>query len=999
MVLLLQSGSAGDLSKRYRCRQCPYLSNSRTQFLYHKQFHRPRDAPFKCMYCSYNVSRRHLLHQHLRVHHNQKEGSQSEVQSQENSTETLSVSFNDINTADMTEIPLVWVLRSGSFQKMFKCRWCPHVNMRKINIQEHEKMHRTNENKKSSSDTSHLQFKLFCPDCNYTCNNAGVLASHVKVHQGFYGEIRCLVDPTRSEADQIRELQNSMRIIEPEVVIKEESNNYSEEAEDEKRGVENEPLSSQPENAYNHTSNFEEAPDVVEDTKKILSFCSKCPARFFFKKELRIHSKFHTIHLPFRCSFCTYTARQRPHLLAHYKVHTEEYQQRTEGLIGSYAVSPEYPQPKTTVSTKESNTIEGVVWTVASPESTMENPKAKDGNQVKPSAKYSCHRCPAKFFKSVALQYHLTLHGGSHQHRCKYCDYTVKTYGNLIKHQIVHEEDSKDKVSKTLKFSYEFPISGEDIVQSPLNFQLKNEDLTTIEESVKRRTDPQFGTLIHGSPEFIYPTYLKNGKIKEKRYKCHKCPSAFEKRDQYRIHLSLHGSKQKYKCEKCDYSVKYYANYVQHMRKHQSHDEALKARNNKNDALPSELRDLSLIGKPTVENESQSCEFTLFKKQTIILQERKKHLDGNEEKKTYDCSHCPYVSHRKDAFENHTRKHYYVSKIRSGFECPHCDYSAPQGNYIREHSKIHFSVAQRYKAEAYLKCEKIELWCCEDNLKDEGQTSDSNVLIFKDRGEEIENRFFPPLDDVCLDEDENKWKMYVNPKTGEPEKEDAKNLPSNQNSILFRTESELVTTSFDSQSEFLIEMVEETCEEENKKPSTEKVKPKIKRWRGKNWKCKKCPHAFGKRDQYMRHVALHGSNQRHNCDICDYSVKFYTNYVQHMRMHQMHEPNRVIFVKKNYQNLEESTRKSVAKKDFEAGLTEVDTLNECPGESAQKETSSTIDEQIKATTEVVNEQENSNWKGGIEIFAVSDDRGTEGENSCMTACGREGKVEITTSMK
>lgn len=57
--------------------------------------------------------------------------------------------------------------------------------------------------------------------------------------------------------------------------------------------------------------------------------------------------------------------------------------------------------------------------------------------------------------------------------------------------------------------------------------------------------DPEFGLLIHGSPDFVYPTYVKNGKLKEKRYKCHKCPSAFEKREQYKIHLSLHGSKQR----------------------------------------------------------------------------------------------------------------------------------------------------------------------------------------------------------------------------------------------------------------------------------------------------------------------------------------------------------------------------------------------------------------------------------------------------------------------
>ena len=55
-------------SKRYKCAACPYVSDSKSQFVYHKQFHRPRGAPYKCPKCSYNVSRRHLLNQHLKVH-------------------------------------------------------------------------------------------------------------------------------------------------------------------------------------------------------------------------------------------------------------------------------------------------------------------------------------------------------------------------------------------------------------------------------------------------------------------------------------------------------------------------------------------------------------------------------------------------------------------------------------------------------------------------------------------------------------------------------------------------------------------------------------------------------------------------------------------------------------------------------------------------------------------------------------------------------------------
>ena len=49
---------------------------------------------------------------------------------------------HDLDTKHFTDIPLVWVSRRGDFVKMYKCRYCPHVNFRKININDHEKMHR-----------------------------------------------------------------------------------------------------------------------------------------------------------------------------------------------------------------------------------------------------------------------------------------------------------------------------------------------------------------------------------------------------------------------------------------------------------------------------------------------------------------------------------------------------------------------------------------------------------------------------------------------------------------------------------------------------------------------------------------------------------------------------------------------------------------------------------------------------------------------------------------
>lgn len=43
--------------------------------------------------------------------------------------------LTDSATVNLADIPLTWVSRGSKFYKMFKCRHCPHVNVRKANIQ------------------------------------------------------------------------------------------------------------------------------------------------------------------------------------------------------------------------------------------------------------------------------------------------------------------------------------------------------------------------------------------------------------------------------------------------------------------------------------------------------------------------------------------------------------------------------------------------------------------------------------------------------------------------------------------------------------------------------------------------------------------------------------------------------------------------------------------------------------------------------------------------
>ncbi|XP_065569805.1 uncharacterized protein LOC136033109 isoform X2 [Artemia franciscana] len=153
----------------------------------------------------------------------------------------------------------------------------------------------------------------------------------------------------------------------------------------------------------------------------------------------------------------------------------------------------------------------------------------------------------------------------------------IRLLSNERSDSVISELSALRKELSDAKQHKNFPISGLDL----------RKHLSGHNESIEGRcnTPSSFGALdgtkdpwLKGNPWYIYPTCKKNGKTKERRYKCPKCPSAFDKLDQYKVHIQLHGSQQKYKCTDCDYSVKYYANYLQHIKKHENHKQLLTER-------------------------------------------------------------------------------------------------------------------------------------------------------------------------------------------------------------------------------------------------------------------------------------------------------------------------------------------------------------------------------------------------------------------------------------
>ncbi|XP_024892810.1 uncharacterized protein LOC112468035 isoform X5 [Temnothorax curvispinosus] len=776
----------------FGCGDCPFSASDAATLSLHRMHHRPNlEAIFKCYLCPYYVSTKAELLEHARLHgeelaamhqHNiDLQFSNSKNQSQQVSISESGVSQTKdessieqviqitsrsnvtasskiagaqpqpppppsllLDTRAFSDAPLVWVSRlDGTLTKMLKCRHCPYVSSRRAEVRDHETMH---------VDMPTHGPLIACTDCSFTCSRREVMIAHTEMHSGSLGTVHCLVDETRPDAQQVSDLATLLGMA--------------------------------------HTPVLGTEPDLQDS--RLVHCCGKCPARFLCEKELRIHLRYHTTELAYSCQWCSYAARQPAHLLAHQKAHSTEYQERTKYLLSLYGHSQRYPPPATACveaeNREDNDSVPNVAWIVveinenanASYNSINGTIVQRPGGQV-----FTCSKCPARYFKLDALEYHMTLHGSNNRFKCNDCDYSSKTAQNLMKHQAVHRRHTE-----TTEVTAEVP--------STITTTTTADSAPTSSPGSPQQSspDPQFGIFMRGNPNFVYPGYLRNGRLKEKRYKCHKCPSAFEKREQYRVHLTLHGAKQRYRCDTCDYSVKYYANYVQHLKKHQANAEAQASRRQfeddrisvDNDSITdivaskssrkslrssatavNMLAVLSSVNNASNVNNNAAIQPSNQDKQSFLLMQKKGIISstGEADAETIRCQSCPFSTTDKDVMDAHKRRH---GIERMTPPCPHCDYIPRKDENIGEHIKLHFT--RLYKPESYLIVELLTLTMekVSANSKNEkGQRL--KELLFK---ECADGRFVPlaeSINSLSLGTSSTiksvKEKVTVDPNTGE----------------------------------------------------------------------------------------------------------------------------------------------------------------------------------------------------------------------------------------
>ena len=411
-----------DIPKRHACEKCPYTTNSKNDFMYHKQFHRPKPtADFKCEHCEYWVTHKRLLKQHMKVHegldydssyNNSAVSTPTKSDYSEHSLVYDTVEIAAIKqriiaskiTPSISMTPVVspmklasnctignkrgFLKKDGSYRKIHKCRFCPYMNVRLRNLRLHELMH-------GKRSASHPLMK--CPHCNYFVGSKGLLAHHLKVHQPDYG-MDFMPSADDASSDRPSEASEDSEMDQPI------------------------PIQSKV--------------DTLFDIARFKKFgCEKCPYASAKRSHFQRHVELHGSKQKCKCDFCDYSVPSMNLLSQHTKLHFEPNQ----NLLAAQSILnlqhlPDMPADVALASMMTNADSKHPVSVTHDHLELYENAP----EDCEPKKLYRCDRCPYANIRRDHLLAHLRCHMTKNEFVCPYCDYSVGKTHVLLQHVKVH---------------------------------------------------------------------------------------------------------------------------------------------------------------------------------------------------------------------------------------------------------------------------------------------------------------------------------------------------------------------------------------------------------------------------------------------------------------------------------------------------------------------------------------------------------------------------------
>lgn len=414
---------------RYSCEKCPYTTNSKNDFLYHKQFHRVKisnSAAFKCDYCDYWVSHRRLLKQHLRLHISpEPDSTQSSPAKSEppdinlmyDAVEIASVKQKLISSKILPKLtpddavgsPLKiaarfatfgdksgYICKNGVYKKLLKCPKCPYTNIRLRNLRLHQLMH-------GMRSSVHPLMK--CPHCDYYVGSKGLLSHHLKVHQQQY-----VPDPNDNTISEMEMMEGI--------------NLESEDLEDKETEI-----------------SHENRVDALLEIAHFKKFCcERCPYASAKRTHFERHIELHGSKQRYTCDYCDYGVPSNNLLVQHRKLHFSP----NPNLVATQSISnlqrlPEIPADLALASVlppMDSNDFTPLALTHDHLDLYENAEPEKEDSE--PKKLYRCDRCPYSNTRRDHMLTHLKFHMVQSELACPYCDYSVSKNHLLTQHIRVH---------------------------------------------------------------------------------------------------------------------------------------------------------------------------------------------------------------------------------------------------------------------------------------------------------------------------------------------------------------------------------------------------------------------------------------------------------------------------------------------------------------------------------------------------------------------------------
>lgn len=418
--------STPPVTKRHQCQKCPYRTNSKNDFYYHKQFHRPKPtSEYKCDECDYWVGLKRLLKQHKKVHdadYKDRRSSTSSIQSSpcKSDLSESSYVYDSVQLAiykqkviaskiqpSISHSPVMspmkiactvgnrpgYVMKNGGYRKVHKCSKCPYQNIRLRNLRLHELMHGYRKSKNQL---------MKCPDCDYYVGSKGLLSHHMKVHLPTYTADNA--DKSSTDAD-VEELTGEDTEKESDI----------------------------------SDIQFETKVDTLYEIARFKKYsCEKCPYASAKRSHYEKHVELHGSKQRHMCKYCDYSVPSKNLLVQHERLHCSPNQ----NLLAIQSLSnllqlPDVPADVALASalppidTKKS-------YKVSVTHDHMELYENSNQLDIEPKKLYRCDRCPYANVRRDHLLTHLKFHMLKSTLSCPYCDYSVSKQHHLAQHIKVH---------------------------------------------------------------------------------------------------------------------------------------------------------------------------------------------------------------------------------------------------------------------------------------------------------------------------------------------------------------------------------------------------------------------------------------------------------------------------------------------------------------------------------------------------------------------------------